>query len=105
MAIVYANGQVMDGSGTDDAVRPLHALGQVADDHFDAQTTQMLHGGALVHVRTGNDHPTTVQHLSQRRHGHAADANQMGAAAGTKIAFNMLAHFKIPHSAAYKRHN
>ena len=43
---------VMDGGGADDAVRPLHALRQVADGHRDAQGPQVLHRGALVQRRS-----------------------------------------------------
>ena len=69
---------VVDGGGAHHAVRPLHAPGQMADDHRDAQLPQVEHGGALPLVGAGDLHPRPVEHLRQGRHGYPADAHQMG---------------------------
>ena len=60
------------------AVGPLHAFRPVADDHRDAQLSQVEHGGALPLVGAGDLHPCPVEHLRQGRHGHPADAHQVG---------------------------
>ena len=69
---------VVDGGGAHHAVGPLHAFRPVADDHRDAQLSQVEHGGALPLVGAGDLHPCPVEHLRQGRHGHPADAHQVG---------------------------
>ena len=81
---------VMDGGGADDAVRPPGALGQVADGHLDAQGTQVGDGGALLPVRAGDDHARAVEHLGQGRHGHPADAHQVGTPARLHIVADVV---------------
>ena len=87
---------IVDGGGADDAVGPGHALGQVADGHGDAQGAQVGHLCALVHVRAGDHHPGTVEHLGQGGHGHPAHAHQMGPLSGTDIVLYLQIHNKAP---------
>ena len=87
---------VVDGGGTDDAVCSLYALGQVANDHGNAQRAQMGHRCALVEIGAGDVYPCAVEHLAQRRHGHAADAHQMSALAGTDIIMDIRVHRETP---------
>ena len=89
---------VVDGGGADDAVRPPDALRQVADDHGDAQGTQMLHRLAVMEVRAGDVHPRAVEYLGQRGHGDAADAHQMGVLAGADIVMNIRVHHETPRN-------
>ena len=84
---------VVGGGGADDQLGALQVLGPVADGNVHAQGAQMLHCGALVHVGAGDDHAHAVEHLGQRSHGHAADAHQVGVAAGDKVILNI----KIRH--------
>ena len=83
---------VVDGSGADDAVRSLHALGQVTNGHRDAQGAEVEHAGALVQVGAGNDDSLAQQHFSQGGHRYAADPHQVGPQAGTDIIFYGQVH-------------
>ena len=78
---------VVDGSGADHQILALHIFGKVTDDDLDAQSAQVLHRLALLHIGAGDDDAHAVQHFGQRGHGHAANAHQMGAAAGLQPAF------------------
>ena len=49
----------------------------------------MLHRLAVVHIRTSDCHPRSVEHLGQGGHGHAADAHQMGVGAGPDISMDV----------------
>ena len=83
---------IMDGGGADDAVRPLHALRQVADGHRDPQRPQVLHRPALVGVGAGDAHPRPVEHLCQRGHGHPSYPHQMGGPPGLNIVMYLQGH-------------
>ena len=89
---------VVDRGGADDAPRPLDALSPVADDHGDSQRAEMLHRLAVVHIRTGDCHPRSVEHLGQGGHGHAADAHQMGVGAGPDISMDVRFHSDTPQT-------
>ena len=80
---------IVDGGGADDEIGALHVLRPVADGHRDAQGAEVLHRGAVVHIRAGDFDPHFVEHLGQRRHGDAADAHQMGGTAGGQIVVNI----------------
>ena len=56
-------------------VRTEDVLPPVADGHGDAQGAQVLHRGAVAHVRAGDHHARLVKHLGQGGHGHPADAH------------------------------
>src|SRR5699024_2299983 len=58
----------------------------------------MLHRLAVVHIRTGDCHPRSVEHLSQGGHGHAADAHQMGMGAGPDISMDVRFHSDTPQT-------
>ena len=66
---------VVDGGGADHQLRALDVLPPVADGHGDAQGAQVLHRGAVAHVRAGDHHARLVKHLGQGGHGHPADAH------------------------------
>ena len=89
---------VVDSGGADDAPRPLDTLAPVADDHGDSQGAQMLHRLAVVHIRTSDCHPRSVEHLGQGGHGHAADAHQMGVGAGPDISMDVRFHSDTPQT-------
>ena len=86
---------VMDGGGAHDKFHVLRdILGMVPDQDGNALQAQPVDIGALVHVRTADAQAHALQHLGQRRHGHAPDADQMSSSArGQEI-------FKFSHSAS-----
>ena len=69
----------------------------MTDDHGDSQGAEMLHRLAVVHIRTGDCHPRSVEHLSQGGHGHAADAHQMSMGTGADICMDVRLHSDTPH--------
>ena len=80
---------VVDGGGADDQLGPRHVLRPVAYGDVDTQGAQMLHCGAVVHIGAGDDHARTVEDFRQRGHGYAADAHQVGPAAGLDVIVNV----------------
>ena len=90
---------IVDGGGTDHQIAVFQILGVVTDGHRYAGFAQVLHGGALVHVRALYRKAHAGQHLRQRTHGHAADTRQMHALARLHILHNIhsgMHHHTIP---------
>ena len=83
---------VVDGSGADNTVRPLHAPGQVADGHRNAQGAEVGHRSALPHVRASDADPFPFQHLGQGGHRHPAHTHQMGPGSGLNVVLNVPIH-------------
>ena len=81
---------VVYGGGADNEVHVAHVGRCVADGYLDAQGAQMLHGGALTHIRSGDAHTHTGENLGQRRHGDAADAHQMCPPTGDNIVVDVV---------------
>ena len=76
---------VVDGGGADHALGALYTFRLMSDDHMDAHRAQASHRAAFLHIRAGDGQPGAAEHFGQRGHGYAADAHQMGTAAGTQI--------------------
>ena len=70
-----------------------HVFRPMSDRDRDPVLPQGADIGALVDVRAGHDDAAPLQHLRQRGHGHAADADQMALAAGREI-INKIDHMK-----------
>ena len=68
---------IVDSGGADHQVLALHTLPPVADDHGDAQGTEMVYRRALFHIRAGDDQAFSVEHFCQGGHGHSANPHQM----------------------------
>ena len=68
---------IVDSGGADHQVLALHTLPPVADDHGDAQGTEMVYRRVLFHIRAGDDQAFSVEHFCQGGHGHSANPHQM----------------------------
>ena len=94
---------VMHGGGADNKLGVRRdILRAVSDKHGDAERAQMRHVCSLVHIRTGDDKSRFRKNLRQRRHGYAANADQMAAAPRPVIfrkrwhGHTLLTKFKLP---------
>ena len=85
---------VVNGGGADHRVAALQVLRRVADGHGDAHGTQVLHRGAVGHVRALDGDAHALQYLGQGAHADAADARQMDALAGVDILVEVLDRMK-----------
>ena len=79
---------IVGGGGADEERRAFNVLRPVADGHGNTLRLQLVGGGRAVHIRPGDHKTTGAEHQSQRTHGDAADAHQMGVGAGFEICFN-----------------
>ena len=74
---------IVDGGGADDELHVRREVrGVVADVDLDALVAQPLDIAPLVHVGAGDDQTHPGEHLGQRGHGDASDADQMPLPAG-----------------------
>lgn len=76
---------VVDGGGADNKLGRADIGFSVTDCHRNAQCAQVLHRGALLKIRAGDNHAHAGEHLGQRSHGDAAGTHQMGAATGPDV--------------------
>ena len=79
----------MNGGGTDDQVGAPYIFSPVADGHGNTQGAEVFHGSAVAHVGARDLDTRLVEHLGQRRHGNAADADQVSLAARRQIVVNV----------------
>ena len=84
--LVHLRIVVMHGSRADHERNIIRDVGgAVTDVDRNAALAQRERIVALAHVRAANVQPRTVQHLCQRRHGHAADTDQQPGFPGNQI--------------------
>ena len=64
---------VVNGGRADDQITLPQIFGVVAHSHRDTQGAQVLHCGAVIHIRTLDMQPHALENLRQRAHGNASD--------------------------------
>ena len=61
----------------------------------DAALTQRERVAALGHIRTADVQPGVMQHLRQRRHGHATDTDQQAGLSGNQVILKIHSKHQI----------
>ena len=84
--LVHLRVVVMHGGRADHELNIIRDIGSaVTDVDWNAALAQRERIVALAHVRAADVQPGAVQHLCQRRHGHAADTDQQPGFSGNQI--------------------
>ena len=81
---------IVDGGGTNHAVRALDIFAPVPDGHMNPMLLQFLGGERGAHIGAGNLQAHALEHQSQWPHGDAANANQVHPPAGNNIFRNII---------------
>ena len=96
MRLVHLRIIVVHGSRADHKRNVIRdVVRAVADVDRDAALTQRERVAALCHIRAADVKSGIVQHLRQRRHGHAADTDQQAGFSGNEIILKIHSKHQI----------